>query len=403
MTDDNAKTMGIEKSKTFWVFLIFVAIGVVTFIFGLTSEHPERAWQAYLINFLLWSAIAQGAVLFSAVMHMTNARWSGPLSGLSESFTAFFPLSFILFLLLFIGRTHIFPWLHEDLHGKEVWLNIPFLFWRDFLGLLILYLLGFAYLFNALQLKYDPNQPMGEIRKYIYNAWKQNHPNPERIKSRMTVWGGLYILAFALVLSLIGFDLVMSMDPHWVSTLFGAYHFVKSFFVGLGALIILAAIIRIKQGEASSIKTNHFHDIGKLFFGFCLLWADFFYVQLMVIYYGNIPEETHYVIVRTMLAPWNKLAWTVFIVCFVGPFFILLNKGIKTRPILMVIICSIVIVGIWLEHLLLLGPALSHDIQSIPLSLSDGLISLGFLGLMAIAVGTFLKVFPETIPLKESN
>jgi len=403
MTDDNTKTMGIEKSKTSWVFLIFVAMGAVTFILGLTSEHPERAWQAYLINFLLWSAIAQGAVLFSAVMHMTNARWSGPLSGLSESFTAFFPLSFVLFLLLFIGRTHIFPWLHEDLHGKEVWLNIPFLFWRDFFGLLILYLLGFAYLFNALQLKYDPNQPMGEIRKYIYNAWKQNHPNPERIKSRMTVWGGLYILAFALVLSLIGFDLVMSMDPHWISTLFGAYHFVKSFFVGLGALIILAAIIRIKQGEASGIKTNHFHDIGKLFFGFCLLWADFFYVQLMVIYYGNIPEETHYVIVRTMLAPWNKLAWTVFIVCFIGPFFILLNQRIKTKPVLMLTICSVVIVGIWLEHLLLLGPALSHETQAIPLSLSDGLISLGFLGLMAIAVGYFLKVFPETIPVKESN
>ena len=403
MTDDNTKTMGIEKSKTSWVFLIFIAIGVVTFIFGLTSEHPERAWQAYLINFLLWSAIAQGAVLFSAVMHMTNARWSGPLSGLSESFTAFFPFSFILFLLLFIGRTNIFPWLHEDLHGKEVWLNIPFLFWRDFFGLLILYLLGFAYLFNALQLKYDPNQPVGEIRKYIYNAWKQNHPNPERIKSRMTVWGGFYILAFALVLSLIGFDLVMSMDPHWVSTLFGAYHFVKSFFVGLGALIILAAIIRIKQGEASSLKTNHFHDIGKLFFGFCLLWADFFYVQLMVIYYGNIPEETHYVIVRTMLAPWNKLAWTIFIVCFIGPFFILLNQRIKTKPVLMLTICSVVIVGIWLEHLLLLGPALSHNTQAIPLSLSDGLISLGFLGLMAIAIGTFLKVFPETIPVKESN
>ena len=403
MTDDNTKTMGIEKSRTSWVFLIFVAIGVATFIYGLTSEHPERAWQAYLINFLLWSAIAQGAVLFSAVMHMTNARWSGPLSGLSESFAAFFPLSFILFLLLFIGRTHIFPWLHEDLHGKEIWLNLPFLFWRDFFGLLILYLLGFAYLFNALQLKYDPNQPMGEIRKYIYNAWKQNHRHPERIKSRMTVWGGLYILAFALVLCLIGFDLVMSMDPHWISTLFGAYHFVKSFFVGLGALIILAAIIRIKQGEASGITANHFHDIGKLFFGFCLLWADFFYVQLMVIYYGNIPEETHYVIVRTMLAPWNKLAWTVFIVCFIGPFFILLNKNIKTRPILMVIICSIVIIGIWLEHLLLLGPALSQETQAIPLSLSDGLISLGFLGLMAIAVGYFLKVFPETMPVKESH
>jgi hypothetical protein len=403
MTENDTKTMEINKSKTPWVFIILVAIGVAAFVFGLNSQHPERAWQAYLINFLLWSAIAQGAVLFSTVMHMTNARWTGPLSGLSESFTAFFPISYILFLVLFLGRAHIFPWLHEDLHGKEIWLNIPFLFTRDCIGLLILYVLGFGYLFNALQLKFDPKQPRGRLRQSIFEAWQRNHRKPEDIKRRMTIWGGLYILAFALVLSLIGFDLVMSMDPHWVSTLFGAYHFVKSFYIGLGALIILAAVIRLRQGEASGINAAHFHDLGKLFFAFCLLWADFFYVQLMVIYYGNIPEETNYVLIRTMLAPWNKLAWTVFIVCFIGPFFILLNQRIKTRPILMIIICSIVIIGIWLEHLLLLGPALNHGTQSIPLSVSDGLISLGFLGLMVIAVGYFLNVFPETILVKESN
>jgi len=403
MSESDTETMEINRSKTPWLFFVLVAIGVATFIFGLTSQHPERAWQAYLINFLLWSAIAQGAVLFSAVMHMTNARWSGPLAGLSESFAAFFPISYILFLVLFLGRAHIFPWLHEDLHGKEVWLNIPFLFTRDCIGLLILYILGFGYLFNALQLKLDPHQPRSKWRQSIVDAWQRNHSKPEDIKRRMTIWGGFYILAFALVLSLIGFDLVMSMDPHWISTLFGAYHFVKAFFIGLGALIILAAVIRIKQGAASGLKANHFHDIGKLFFGFCLLWADFFYVQLMVIYYGNIPEETHYVIVRTMLAPWNKLAWTVFIVCFIGPFFILLNQRVKTKPVLMLAICSVVIIGIWLEHLLLLGPALSHETQAIPLSLSDGLISLGFLGLMVIAVGFFMKVFPETVPAKESS
>ena len=403
MTEIDTETMVVKKSKTPWVFYILVGIGVVTFIVGLASQHPERAWQAYLINFLLWSAIAQGAVLFSAVMHMTNARWTGPLSGLSESFTAFFPISYVLFLILFLGKTHLFPWLHEDLHGKEVWLNVPFLFTRDCIGLLILYVLGFGYLYNALQLKLDPTQPRGKLRQSIFEAWQRNRHKPEEIKRRMTIWGGFYILAFALVLSLIGFDLVMSMDPHWISTLFGAYHFVKAFFIGLGALIILASIIRFRHGEASGLKANHFHDVGKLFFAFCLLWADFFYVQLMVIYYGNIPEETHYVIVRTMLAPWNKLAWTVFIVCFIGPFFILLNKRIKTRPIFMMILCSIVIIGIWLEHLLLLGPALSHEAQTIPLSISDGLISLGFLGLMVIAVGYFLNVFPEAILAKENN
>jgi len=390
-----------KKSSAIWVFLALIIIGVVTFLYGVRGQHPERAWQAYLINFLLWSAIAQGAVLFSAVMHMTKARWTGPLSGLSESFTAFFPLSFVLFLFLFLGKSHIFPWLHEDLHGKEVWLNIPFLFTRDCVGLLILYIIGFGYLYNALQLKIDPNQSQGKFRQSIINAWKRNHLNPQRIKDRMTVWGGFYILAFAIVLCLMGYDLIMSMDPHWISTLFGAYHFVKAFFVGLGALIILAAFIRIRNGHASGLNEAHFHDIGKLFFAFCLLWADFFYVQLMVIYYGNIPEETHYVITRTMLAPWNRLAWGVFIVCFVAPFFILLNKKIKTKPVFMLIICSVVIIGIWFEHLLLLGPALSHHADSIPLGITDGLISLGFLGLMATAIRYFMNVFPETAIVRE--
>ncbi len=115
----------------------------------------------------------------------------------------------------------------------------------------------------------------------------------------MTVYGNLYILAFALVLSLIGFDLVMSMDPHWYSTLFGAYTFVKAFYVGLGAVIILASLLHLHPKVDFLLPPSSFHDIGKLFFAFCMLWGDFFYVQLVVIWYGNIPEETAYMIQRT--------------------------------------------------------------------------------------------------------
>ncbi len=348
-----------------------------------------------MINFLLWSAIAQGAVLFSAVMHMTKARWSGPLSALSESFAAFFPAFVRVVSPAIFGATHIFPWLHEDLHGKEVWLNIPFLFTRDCIGLLVLYAIGFAYLYNALQLRSDPNHVQDRFRKLIYKGWVRNNRSAEQVKKKMTIWAGLYILAFTLVLSLVGYDLVMSMAPHWISTLFGGYAFVKAFYVGLGALIILAAITQIRKGKASGLAPSHFHDIGKLFFAFCLLWADFFYVQLTVIWYGNIPEETHYVIERTVMVPWSKLAWAVFIVCFVIPFVILLNKKVKSKPVFMVILCSAVIIGFWLEHLLLLAPALSHDVHSLPLGVSDGLITIGFFGLMVIAVSSFLKRFPE--------
>ncbi|MBW2584397.1 MAG: hypothetical protein JRE36_12635, partial [Deltaproteobacteria bacterium] len=100
MPQKTVQSAGSYKSPALWLFIALVVIGGAAFIYGLISQHPERAWQAYLINFLLWSAMAQGAVLFSAVMHMTKARWSGPLSGLSESFAAFFPLSFLLFLVL---------------------------------------------------------------------------------------------------------------------------------------------------------------------------------------------------------------------------------------------------------------------------------------------------------------
>jgi hypothetical protein len=297
--------------------------------------------------------------------------------------------------VLYFGKSYIFPWLHHDLHGQEAWLNIPFLFSRDFMGLLILYLFGFGYVYNALQVKFDPDRLQHGIRKFVCNGWKQKGRNAERVKDKMTVWGILYILAFAFVLSLIGYDLIMSMEPHWISTLFGAYIFIKAFYIGLGAMFILAAALHMRLGEHSNFLPSHFHDLGKLFFAFCLVWADFFYAQLVVIWYGNISEETHYVIQRTVLLPWKPLAWTVFIVCFIMPFIILLNRKIKTKPVLMMILSATVMVGIWFEHLLLLGPALNPNADAIPLSIADAMISLGFLGLMIIAVRFFLNIFPE--------
>lgn len=397
MTNNGTQPAASTRRSTGLVFGLFVAIGALSFLVRLAGAHPERAWQAYLVNFLLFSAIAQGGLLFSAIMHTVKARWTGPLSNLSEAFSAFFPVSFVLFLLLFVGKNYVFPWLHEDLHGKEVWLNLPFLFSRDFVGLLVLYGFGFAYLFHALWFKLDTSQQKGPFRRWLFRAWERMMMDEQRCRRRMDVFAILYILAFALILSLIGFDLVMAADPHWYSTLFGAYSFVKAFYVGLGGLIILAAVLHLHPKVRLDVKPNQFLDVGKLFFAFCLLWADFFYCQFLVIWYGNISEETVYVLERTMRAPWSALAWTVFIVSFVAPFLILINRKIKTRPKAMMIICGVAIAGIWLEHLLVLGPALSHGAHSLPLGILDVPITLGFLGLMALSIRSFLVAFPEIV------
>ncbi|MBI5589001.1 MAG: hypothetical protein HY881_00820 [Deltaproteobacteria bacterium] len=394
------KESKIISKSLIMVFSTFMIIGAVTFVIQALGDHPEKAWQTYLINFLLFSAIAQGGLLFSIVMNTVGARWSRLLSGVAESFAAFFPVSFVLFLILFLGRGHVFPWLHEELNGKEVWLNLPFLFSRDFIAMAILYGLGFVYLYHALWFKLPPGNEHRGLSGVLSRCWHKHPPDFGKYRRRMTIYGNLYILSFALVLSLIGFDLVMSMNPNWYSTLFGAYTFVKAFYVGLGAVIILASLLHLHPKIDFSLPPSQFHDIGKLFFAFCMVWGDFFYAQLVVIWYGNIPEETAYIITRTLTAPWKGLAWTVFLAGFIIPFLILINKKIKTLPKAMTVICSVVLISIWMEHFLLLGPIYSPHAGRLPLRMVDGLISLGFLGLMAVSVALFLNQFPDVLSPK---
>ena len=385
------------------LFSAFVLVGLGTFLFQIAGQHPEKAWQAYLVNFLLWSAVAQGGFLFSVVLHITKARWGKPLQSVAESFAAFFPLSFLLFLFLFLGKEHVFPWLNGDVHGRAAWLNLHFLFGRDTAGLALLYGLGLAYLYNALRLKRSTSEAStGEIS--LPQTRSVSDLNQLEIYNRRAnVFAVLYIIAFAFVLTLVAFDLVMSMQPLWMSTLFGAYAFVKAFYIGLAALIILANVLYLYRGDASGLTPSQFHDAGKLLFAFGLLWADFFYCQLLVIWYGNITEETSYIIQRTMALPWSRLAWTVFIVSFVIPFLVLLNKRVKTKPRFMIGLCSLVFVGIWLEHLLLVGPALHPKAISLPLEATDGLITLGFFGLMALAVRFALARFDQWIPMRQQE
>ncbi len=379
------------------IFYALAAAGILIFIAVALVGNPARAWQAYLLNFLFFSAIAQGAVLFSALMHTVKARWSGPLADVAESFAAFFPVSLALFVILFIGQQHVFPWLHEDLHGKEVWLNVPFVFGRDLVGLILLYGLGMAFLYHRLYFTLKARGASGPFGRRLLARWQRRPPDEDRMASRTNVFGILYLLAFALVLSLVGYDLVMATDPHWYSTLFGAYCFVKSVFIGFGALIIVSSLLHLSSNNGYHVAENQFHDIGKLFFAFCLVWADFFYAQFVVIWYGNIPEETAYIIERTMAAPWNVLAWIVFFGCFLAPFLILLNRRIKTMPKAMTVICSAVIVGIWLEHYLLLGPAFHHHAHHLPLGWVEVAVGIGFFGLLAAAVTGYFKQFPELL------
>lgn len=382
------------------VFSGLVLAGAAAFMLGITGENPQRAWQAYLVNFLFWTGTACGAVLFGAVLNITNARWARPLKRITEAPGAFLPFSFALFLGLYVGRDEIFPWIRHGAHGKEWWLNIPFLFARDGVGLFLF--MSVALALTAFSLGADRRAARDKARAST-KATGTGSPSPPaeseirledspdwRIQKVLSV---VLALLYASVLTLLAIDLVMSLDPRWVSTLFGAYFFITSLYAGLAMIMILAILLMGIEPLKGLIQPRHFHDLGKLLFGFCVLSGDFFFSQFLVIWYSNLPEESQYVILRIREAPWYFLAWTVLIVSFVGPFVTLLNRSIKMKPIPMLVLSSVILAGIWLERLLQVAPSLWKE-GGLPLGFTEIFITGGFFGLMALCLLLFLRSAP---------
>jgi Ni/Fe-hydrogenase subunit HybB-like protein len=386
--------LGKGQGKLVIVFSLLVLSGSAAFLHGISGPEAARAWQAYLVNFVFWTGLAFGAVLLSAILTMTGARWGRPIKRLAEAPGAFLPVSFLLFWGLYFGKEQIFPWLHEPIGHKAAWLNTFFLFARDGTGLLILTALSVAILYTSLR---------GDqrIRKVRVTRIEDIAEAVEKDRHAQSVLSPVFALLYALVLSLIGFDLVMSLDPHWISTLFGAYFFIGSFYTGLAAVAVLAGISVLWAKTDGFVGPRQFHDLGKLLLGFCIVTGDFFYAQFLVIWYGNLPEETRYVILRTRQEPWDTIAWVVLVVCFVVPFLVLLVRRVKMKPAAMTFLGGLILCGMWLERFLLIAPSLHHE-KPTPPGLMEIVVSGGFLGLVCLCLMLFFRkvsILPVSDPL----
>ena len=379
------------------VSILLILVGGVSFGIGVSGPYAQRAWQVYLVNFLFWSGLSSGAILFVAVLNMTSARWGRPLKRLAEALGAFMPVAFLLFWLLYFGRNEIFPWIHEPVPGKEKWLTTGFLFARDGVGLFLLTAVGTALLYYSVKKdtrRISSHLTSGDVPSSGINERSGSVRGIDRDRHwrRQLVLSPILGILYALVLTLLSFDLVMSLDPHWVSTLFGGYFFVGSFYTALASLSVLAGLSWKTAGAGKVLRFRHFHDLGKLLLGFCLMTGYLFYSQFLVIWYANIPEETRYILRRLRQNPWEPLAWVILAVCFVLPFLTLLSRKTKMRPVPMMALSGLILLGMWLERFLLVAPSLSHS-EEIPLGLMELLITAGFLGAMALTVIVFLNRF----------
>ena len=395
---DNQRAYAVFPIPRAWTFILSLLAlgGLVAFSLAISGSQSQRAWQAYLINFIYWTGLSFGAVLFVAVLNMTDAQWGRSLKRLAEALGAFLPVSFLLFWILYFGKEEIFPWVRAPLPEKAGWLSTGFLFARNGCGLFLLTALSLALIYYSVK---------GD--KMAYRPEGAGEVGPIEELQRKTNWRAQRVLSpvigivYAFVLSLLAFDLIMSLDSQWYSTLFGAYYFIGSFYMALAALYFLSLISRKALGLERTIHPHHLHDLGKLVFAFCIFTGYLFYVQFLVIWYGNLPEETRYVILRVKLTPWEPLAWITLFMIFLIPFVLLLNRRIKMNPLPMIVLSGIILVGMWLERFILVAPSLWRG-EGIPIGLLEVLISAGFFGIAGLSVITFLgrvPVLPVSDPL----
>jgi Ni/Fe-hydrogenase subunit HybB-like protein len=375
------------------VLILLVIVGLVTFIRGAMGSTPQEAWQIYLVNFIFWTGVAQAGIVFSCALRITSGRWGRPLLRVSEALGSFLPVSFLLLLvLLFIGSNHVLPYATEHYHHpKDIWLNMSFVTGRNVVGFLVLFILSLIYLYYSL--RQDLGGAEGKLSglcAWIASGWRGDEERKE-CWNKLSKLAPAIALIYAAVLSIIAWDFMMSLDPHWFSTLFGPYYFISSLVAALGATIILSTFVRKHLKLQDYITPFQFYDIGKLLLGFSMFWVYLMFSQFLAIWYANMPEETGFVIARTRVEPFKSLSWVVLSCCFFFPFISLIPRTTKVIPAILSFIASISFIGLWLNIFVLVMPSFSPEIN---FGSTHILITLGFLAAFVLTFLFFIKTFP---------
>jgi hypothetical protein len=307
-------------------------------------------------------------------MQMTEARWSPSVKRLALTTSGFLPVSLVGFVILFFGRTTLYPWVTHPLPKKAIWLNVPFMSLRIVVGSLVLYWIANVF------------------TKAVFAEGGPEAATPEALARRNKLATILLIL-YVVVLSLWGFDLLMSLDPVWYSGLLGGYYVVTSMYPGFGLVTFLA--IRANARGVTQISPSGIQDMAKLTFAMSVFWMYFFFSQYLVIWYGNIPIETRFFLSRFFNPPWGQIAWAIFIVGWLIPFSYLLKRLTGRPPTRHKVFTVILFMGwiaIFVERILIVFPSLDKDIR-FPLGIREILITAGFFALFALSRQRFLAKY----------
>ena len=400
------------------LLLGFVAIGLIGFIVGLIGNRSYLAWQALLVNTIFFGGIALGGLAFSVIFTVTNAKWGRPIKRLAEAMSAFIPISALLLCLLFFGADHLFEWMDHDkvIHAKAGWLNFPFFIIRNvvFMGLFVA--CSIYYLKTVIR----PDIGLaGKLSGFgntfadrLVKNYGQQAEEEVRAEKRAKPLATILALLFFLLSTLLAFDWMMSLDQEWFSTMFGAQYAISNLIGAAAVLLIIAGIARRDYQLDEYISLSRYHDLAKLTFAICALWTYLVFSQILVIWYGDIPEETPFLIMRMQSVEWGWMFWVLFFLMFFIPFFGLMSRTACKSIWFSRLIAVVVFVGAWLEKYFLIVPSIqennaragiidaSSGLPGFALNFYDVSITLGVLGIFLLSFFWFLQRVPA-VPISD--
>jgi hypothetical protein len=296
------------------------ALGAITaIVFVLEVVLRVERSGSLLFTIVIWAAAVQGSIAMVAVTDVVGARWFRPFKKHLLSLAPMLLLLAVMTLFLW-PQLDVYPWSGEE--GR--WLNKPFSMTRNAGMMFVVYAV-------ALALR---RASLAESAKKAF-------------------WGVLYLFAFVISQSLIAFDLVMSLEYPWISTLFGGYFFIEAMYMGLATAGITCFTLVRKN---KNFPVGSMRDTSTLIFGFSLLWVGLFYAQFLVIWYGNLPEEAVFLLERHGHFSMPGAGVYVLACLFVLPFTILLSKRIKMNRYVLLLVSFILLTGVGLERLVFLFP-----------------------------------------------
>ena len=315
------------------------------------NQLQNKPWAAIYVPALFFMMISLGVLAFYAIQRAAQAGWSIVLFRIMEGITSYLlpGCIFVIIILVFsaLKFNHLFIWMdpevvahYEIIRNKVAYLNTPFFFARA-----IVYITGWVLYRN--------------ISRRL--SLEQDNNNDISIHKKLFRFSAGFLVFFLISESMMSWDWIMSIDPHWFSTLFGWYVFAGMFVSGITTIALITIYLK-SQNYLSFVNNSHIHDLGKFMFGVSVFWAYLWFSQFMLIWYSNIPEEVTYFITR--IEDYNFLFFGMVVLNLIFPLIVLMNSDFKKTNFIVILTGIIIIIGHYIDVYNMIMPSAVGDMWS---------------------------------------